>query len=501
MSDSSELMPRQEPAELLVATEDLDHLNSASEHLPELVDFGGRVDISQSLQVDTEAAIATSELVDGAQETQKSRNVRKWIGRSLIGLAIGSGILTVVTDKVDDARDAVVEAAPWVGAGVLASEAMFVGGAAMMAASAGQKIGNPFTIKQRYPEIVVGAGDSKVFRAGLAINTIGAFGDAAVIAAGTFHAMPPETWGIAGIAAIDGLGTLAIRKWMIDKYRYHKDNDNDNIHSAKKAIPEREKRRKTIVRDAEENDLEELVDLDLLMFENAYGSNVPARNEVRDMLSRRLNNIQDAGGRMVVCEVDGVVSAFATYFRTNKPWDQFTTWEDTTNNGTLDGVVDPDGRYAYVVNMTVAPRGSGVRGMQKILANLFAGVMQTEVEYGYFVSRMPQLTQWMSSRGVEFTEATEPELDKLAAEYITTTKPGRKGKQESYDYELRTYDRAGFERGRLVKGGFSDEESLSYGVTYKADIPLHGKPKIIRSMAANLLRIAAKSTKIAGKLF
>ncbi|HTE57371.1 MAG TPA: hypothetical protein VK694_01390 [Verrucomicrobiae bacterium] len=257
---------------------------------------------------------------------------------------------------------------------------------------------------------------------------------------------------------------------------------------------------KTHIRRAEEKDLDRLAEVDLMMFDSAYGEEPPSHAEVRDMLARRLENIKE-GGTMLVCEVDGEINAFSTYFRTNKPWEDFTSWEHSTKNGTLDGIVEPDGKYLYAVNMTVTPRGSEVRAMQKVLANLFSSAMKEGIEYGYFVSRVPQLTKWLADNGIDYNTTDPEQLDALAEQYVGTTKESKKGKEEAYDYELRTYDRAGFERGKLVKGGFSDAESLNYGVAFKVDVPLAGKPKSVRWLAATGLSLAARSTKIAAKLF
>lgn len=471
---------------------------SAEEH--DVADPVSRFDVLQDQDVMLDRDISV--IPDDVEASKTPGRVGKWVMRGLIGFALGSAAFTVATDNVSEAKDAVVEAAPWVAGGVGVSEAMFIGGAAMMVMSAGEKVGNPLKLKGRLPEIVVKAGDSNTFRAGMAINTVGAFGDAAVIAAGTFHAMPVEAWGIAGLAMADGVGTLAVRKWMIDKYRSAKEDqdataiDFEDAHS----VHENQKSSKSRIRDAEERDLDALVELDLMMFDKSYGSSKPPVQEVRDMLARRMKNVADGRGKMVVCEVDGEVSGFGTYFRTNKPWDEFTTWEDSTNDGTLDGVTDPDGKYAYVVNMTVAPRGSSVRGMQKIMANLVADGLKEGIEYGYFVSRIPQLTEWLSSQGVDYKSATVEELDKWAEVYIDTKAVSKKGKEESIDYELRAYERFGFERGKLVKGGFSDEESLNYGVTFKAPVPLHNKPRFVRSTVALGLSTAARSTWVADKL-
>lgn len=260
---------------------------------------------------------------------------------------------------------------------------------------------------------------------------------------------------------------------------------------------------KTVVRDASIEDIGRLAEIDLLMFENAYGSGKPEVESVEEMLTHRLENVMGSNGAMIVCEVDGVIEGFATYFKTGKLWDDFKTWEDMTNEGTLDEVVDPESRYAYVANMTVTPKGSEQRAMQKIMARMFAEAIREDIIYGFFVSRIPQFTQWLNERGVDFKETAEEELDSLAHTYITETRvsPKNTEKVEPYDYELRTYQRAGFEMGKLVKGGFSDEESLNYGVTFKVPVPLAGKPKPIRHIAARALSAVSRSTTLASKLF
>lgn len=255
----------------------------------------------------------------------------------------------------------------------------------------------------------------------------------------------------------------------------------------------------SVIRDATVADLDRLTELDLMMFDGAYGESVPDYDETREMFARRLANI-GLGGHMLVCEVDGEVNGFGSYFRTDKPWEEFVSWEDSTNNGTLEGVVAPEGRYAYVPNMTVAPKASQVRGMQKIMVNLVGRAIYDGIDYGYFVSRVPELTKWLQSEGYDYRNMTIAELDKLALQYSLLKETSSRGKSEPMDYELRTYTRSGFEQGKLVKAGFSDKESLDYGVTFKAPIPFNRAPRPVRSAVKVGLSLAARSTVLMSKI-
>jgi hypothetical protein len=438
-------------------------------------------------------------LLDVDQDS-KFDAVKSWIKQRRLRLALGaaaaSAAVTLTTNPITELTQDVVEAAPWVGGGIVASEVAFALGGVMMLSSIGSKIGNPMKIKSRIPEIAERADNSLLFKSGFWLNATGAVGDFAVISGGVLKEMPVSTYPMLGLTLLDLGATVAVRKTIMSGINDNKDKVNEDIL----VKPEEKFRGQSRIREATSEDLDRLAELDIMMFENAYGTEIPTHEESRSMLERRLSNVQNGAGHMMVCEVDGVVQGFGTYFRTDKSWEEFTSWEESTNNGTLDGVTNPEGKYAYVVNMTVAPGGSEVRGMQKILVNLMSRALEENLEYGYFVSRIPEFTKWLDAEGIDYTTLPTEDLDKKAEEYIGLTATSRRGKEEPIDYELRTYTRSGFDMGKLVNAGFSDHESLSYGVTFKAPIIGTGKPKILRKVMGRGMRAASKSTKLMSKI-
>lgn len=256
-------------------------------------------------------------------------------------------------------------------------------------------------------------------------------------------------------------------------------------------------RQKTKIRHATEDDLDQLVDLDRSMFAKAYGQAIPESEVVRDMLKRRMENVKNGGGWMHVFKVDDRVEGFVTVFKTRKPWDEFVSWEDSTNGGTLDDMVDHNSKVAYIANLTVAPKGSAHRGRQRLLARAFADGFKDGMEYGYFESRMPGFRKWLESQGIDPSELDNDQLDVIADEYANA-KTVRSGKEVSIDPQLRMYDTIA-ERGQVVPEAFQDDESLNYGVVFRANLPRLPKP--LRYAASWALRGVSRSPKIAAKLF
>ncbi len=278
---------------------------------------------------------------------------------------------------------------------------------------------------------------------------------------------------------------------------------------------DREHKPKVVMRAATVDDIDRLVELDLRMFKGAYGERPPTPTEVREMFYHRFANVQNGRGLMYVCEVDGRVEAFATYFKTKKSWEDFISWEESTGNGTLDRVTDPNGEYAYVVNLTVGPRGSAVRARERLTASMMAHVVKEgKIKQAHFVSRMPQFAKWLENQGIDYRNCTEEELDRIAQKYSELRRPkyekrrGLKAVLQSsspklvpYDYELRMYESMGFERGKLVKGAFGDPESLNYGVLFRINIPGSRRSFIVRRPLAALFRFIGNHEKLAAKVF
>lgn len=151
------------------------------------------------------------------------QRARDYASRKKMSLAVGamglSAAATITNNPLSELKDDVITSAPWVGAGVLASEALFVAGAGMMAASVKDKIGNPFKIKERIPQIAQKAAKSKLFWTGFWVNTVGATGDFVAISSGVIAKMPPESYPMLALPLLDLGVTVAVRKAIINSTR------------------------------------------------------------------------------------------------------------------------------------------------------------------------------------------------------------------------------------------------------------------------------------------
>lgn len=176
-------------------------------------DFEHREDPSMLLEVENSA----SEEASVYQRTRNWASSHKW-QLALAGIGVSLG-LTLTSDNTSETLNEAKENLPAVAAGMVAMETMWIGGAAMMAASVGDKLKNPLKIKARFPEIAERANDSKLFTAGFWTNTAGAVGEFAIPAAVVFTKLPPETWGVLGPSTIDLGITLAVRKAILSSVR------------------------------------------------------------------------------------------------------------------------------------------------------------------------------------------------------------------------------------------------------------------------------------------
>lgn len=434
------------------------------------------------------ASIDQAELIAPVEQPVEAASDQPgWVRRNAFkigaGLFIGGTAVTVATNPLGHLEKDVAQVAPWAAGGVLATEAMWIGGAAMMAGAAGKKVGNPLTLKSRWGEISNDIVDSRAFRSGLAVNTLGALGTASVVIAGAATALPPETWpGAFGLAAADMASTVAVRSGLYA-----------TIHEQNKRA-EREKPPKVTVREANFDDIDRLADIDLLLFDKAYGTEKPEKQEVVDMLHQRLANNP---GWMFVAEMNGQVEGFVTAFRTNVPLEDFVSWEHSTNNGTLEGKVDANGKYGYVANMTIKHEAVEQGAEDMLLANLFANGIAHGVEYAYFVSRMPHFKRWLEAN--DRLTTNEAELQSAAEEYLEL----RNEDGKRYDPQVSMYESYGFKLKRMVPKAFEDDASMDYGVVFKAEIPPSPalkKIKPIRLALAGTLRQVAKHPKLLRKV-
>jgi hypothetical protein len=248
------------------------------------------------------------------------------------------------------------------------------------------------------------------------------------------------------------------------------------------------------VRKATLDDIDRLADLDLLLFDKAYGEKQPPKEEIVAMLTKRYENNPDW---MFVAEMDGTVEGYVTAFRTSKSAEEFESWEESTAEGTLEGKVDPKGEYLYVANMTIKHEAVEQGAEERLLANLFAKGIGEGCRYGYFTGRMPHFKRWLDDQGIKPTAENKQQL----AEKYLELRREEDGKR--YDPQVRMYEQYGFKPQRMVADAFDDEASLNFGVVYKATPPLQNivrKIKPLRTLVGYSLRQLAKKPKILRKV-
>lgn len=250
-------------------------------------------------------------------------------------------------------------------------------------------------------------------------------------------------------------------------------------------------------------DVQRLVEIDLTGFKDAYGPDLPSTGQIRTMFERRVAN---AHGWMFVATVDGVVEGFVTAFPTNKSEADFVSWELSTSNGTLDGVVEAGGKYAYIVNLTVNPAAMRLGAMAALAANLYALGVRNRVERAYFVSRIPMFRSWLTKqqrKGLAPGDPTADELKRLAEEYAVTRRDSGK-RPVLLDPELRFYEGMGIKLGAVVADAFSDFASMDFGVIASASVPPRSerlrKNAIVRHALSGGLRAAARYPQLLEKV-
>ncbi len=446
--------------------------------------------ISHTPELPDQAPIQDIDLAQhNSLEDNESSNGRKWAGRLAAGALVAGGAAALISNPIGHLDQEVVkhgieESVPFVTAAAV-TEALWLGGAGIALGAAGKKI-RIRNIKSDFRKGTKDFADdvytSPAFKFGVQANTVGALGTAAVIGVAAVTKLPPETWpGALGVASLDMAGTLALRAPLYKGMRERAKSAETN---------------KVSVRWATFNDIDRLADIDLRGFRSAYGDNPPEKEAVKEMFTKRLQNTS----WMFVAEMNGQIEGFVSAFRTDKSADDFKSWEDSTANGTLEGKVNPNGRYAYVTNMTINPKAVENGAKDMLLASLFAeAIREGGVEYGYFESRMPLFKHWLRSQGKLGTEGDE--LQTLAEEFAELRKPDGK----RYDKQLAMYEADGFKLGKPVANAFEDDKSQNFGVVAVAPVPTYNKffeaVKPARAVAGTALHLAAKNAKVIDKVF
>jgi len=267
------------------------------------------------------------------------------------------------------------------------------------------------------------------------------------------------------------------------------------------------------VRSASAQDIPALVDIDMISFRKVYEEYPSDSDSLKAELVDKFTHRHEILGSewTSVLEQRGEPVGFMTSCPTHKTPESFVSWEETTNNGTLDGTFNSEGDNVYVTSLSVLPKGTSAKGM------LFAHQLGNSLKGGYkeafFESRMPGLRNWLKSQcaqaGVEFETLAQEQVQSFAEQYFQlneTINPS----ELPHDRLLRLYKSIGCTLLKLVPDAYQDAESLNYGVlcTYNFEEQLGNiissriaKYSSIRKFAGYALRATSHSELMSKHLF
>lgn len=134
----------------------------------------------------------------------------------LAGLSLASLVFSPLGPLIERAR----EVGPWVGLGLVVSEALFILGLAVMAWSVGVRMGlNPLRWRDRWATVLARLDRSPMFWLGLIVNTVGAVGTAVVLGGAVLTGLPRSAWGLLVLPVADLSLTVAVRTAVVGGVR------------------------------------------------------------------------------------------------------------------------------------------------------------------------------------------------------------------------------------------------------------------------------------------
>ncbi len=258
------------------------------------------------------------------------------------------------------------------------------------------------------------------------------------------------------------------------------------------------------LREATREDIPAMVDVDLVAFRSVYKNYDMAPEELReDLLAKFTGRFDKIGGQWseMLFSRDERPLGFITACPTSKPPEDFKSWEDTTDDGTLETTYDPGGRYLYVVSLSVLPEGSNSKGQDMLMTNMIGRIIAGDYQ-AYFESRLPGLKKWVLARCRDekrsLSSLNIAERDNYAQTYFESTTE-KDGKKVPLDPLMRMYESMGCSFIKLAPDAYKDELSLDYGVVCQFDNPLPDRLRhrpLARKAIGMAVRAASHSPRI-----
>jgi hypothetical protein len=147
----------------------------------------------------------------------------KTITRVLFWALVLFSAVSLIFAPFDSIWERLISVLPWLGIGVIVSEALFIGGIVIMATPLGIRVRNPFKLHKDLKAILLASTNTTTFWVGFWINAVGACATTFLLAVGIVAVLPVTSWGLLCLAAVDLAATIAIRQWALQAHERGRD--------------------------------------------------------------------------------------------------------------------------------------------------------------------------------------------------------------------------------------------------------------------------------------
>jgi hypothetical protein len=269
------------------------------------------------------------------------------------------------------------------------------------------------------------------------------------------------------------------------------------------------------IRQSTREDIDAMVEIDMSAFSKVYAGYETTEDEQREHLREMFNGRFDMiGGKWMPVVTqrneagEDEVVGFMHCCPTSKDPTGFVSWEETTNNGKLDTLYDPEGNNVYVVSLSMDPKVKGQRGQNSLFMQQIGTFIGEGMDTAFFESRMPGFRGWVERRcakdGSDIETLEDTEKVTLAEEYFSSTRVNRNGKEVPLDSLLKVYAGAGCNLLQVLPDAYKDEPSMNFGVLCTFENPLPDwarKSRLLSGAVGGVMKLAAKSSWITRKAF
>lgn len=262
-------------------------------------------------------------------------------------------------------------------------------------------------------------------------------------------------------------------------------------------------------REATARDIERIVDVDMRAFDSVYKDYDQDQDELKsELIGKFAGRLEKTGGKWLPVLIrEGEIVGFMSSCPTNKTPEDFTSWEDTTDQGTLETTYDPNGKNVYVVSLSMIPEGSRDEGQNMLFAQQISSFLKGGYERAFFESRLPGLRVWVQAEcrrnGINVNELDAEQKQAYAEQYLNL-KTTVNGKEVRKDRLNRIYDATGCTTGKVVADAYKDYPSMDFGVVRIFENPLPKslqKNVIARNVAGMAVSAISRSPWLMKKVF